>query len=72
VEDFVDGDEMNAHICTDRSQARVFARLSPNLCVMDTSQPFKVSGALKMPTPVVSTIFNFLDISDGLVKNGKK
>lgn len=62
-----DGDEMNARVNIDQVEAANFSRLKPSLGVMDVSCPFKVSGALKMPTPPVASIMNWLQVSDSVV-----
>lgn len=66
MEGIVDGDEMNIHINIDRVEEINFDRLSPNCRVMDPSQPFKVSSALKLPTPPIATVVNMLEASDAI------
>lgn len=55
-----DGDEMNAEMLLDTKEHDEFSRLAPHLGVMDTHAPFKVSGNVKIPGPVMSTIANWM------------
>lgn len=41
-----------------------FSRLAPHLGVMDTHAPFKVSGNIKIPGPVMSTIANWMHFNE--------
>lgn len=55
-----DGDEMNAFYCKDQREYMAFQRLEPHLGVMDTDTPFKVSGNIKIPGPVMNTFVNWM------------
>lgn len=55
-----DGDEMNTELLIDKKEHKEFSRLAPHLGVMDTHAPFKVSGNIKFPGPVMSTFINWM------------
>ena len=54
------GDEMNTELLLDKKEHDEFSRLAPHLGVMDTHAPFKVSGNIKFPVPVMSTFINWM------------
>ena len=59
-----DGDEMNTFIPVDKQEHDAFYRLAPHLSVMDTHAPFKVSGNIKIPGPVMATIAHWMHQND--------
>jgi len=55
-----DGDELNMELLLDREEHDNFYRLSPHLYLLDTQEPRRVSGFVKIPAPVMQTIINFI------------
>ena len=37
-----------------------FRRLDPSYNVLDSNEPYQISGNLKMPAPVIATIANWM------------
>lgn len=59
-----DGDEMNAELLIDKKEHDAFSRLAPEYGVLDTHRPFKISGNVKIPGPVLSTVSNWMHAID--------
>lgn len=55
-----DGDQLNGTLCIDIAMAHDLRHLAPHKSVFDLNSPFKVSGNLSMPKPVVATIANWI------------
>jgi len=55
-----DGDEMNLLLILDLYTFERLSRLEPHLYALDLNRPHKVSGYLKLPGPIVSTLANWL------------
>lgn len=51
---------MNAQLALDKKEHDEFNRLSPDTGVMDLNMPFRVSGNIKIPGPVISTAVNWI------------
>lgn len=59
-----DGDEMNASSLIDQKEHDDFKPMAPEYGVMDTNVPFRISGNVGVPGPVMSTISNWLHESE--------
>ena len=57
-------DALNGIIILDLKTLKRLDRLKPHLYVLDLRKPRKVSGYVKLPAPVISTIGNWLDNTD--------
>jgi hypothetical protein len=55
-----DGDALNLILVPDKRMYQQMKRLSPHLYTLDLRRPRAISGNLKMPSPVVTTIANWL------------
>lgn len=55
-----DGDELSLMLVQDDKQLAYFLRLSPHLYSIETSKPRRASGNLKLPSPTMTTIANYL------------
>lgn len=62
-----DGDELNMLLILDKAMHDNLSRLAPHTGALDLERPYAVSGNLKIPAPVISTIGNWLDGADGEV-----
>jgi hypothetical protein len=51
-----DGDEMNLTLILDKHTRTKMERLAPYLGVMDLKRPWTISGNIKLPAPVITTI----------------
>lgn len=56
-----DGDELNLELVLDDEQAKYSERLAPHLGVFDLNQPRQISKNLQIPSPILSTIGNWLE-----------
>ena len=54
-------DAINFSLAIDNYVAGAYKNLEPHKSVFSLDEPYKVSGNLSMPKPVISTISNFLD-----------
>jgi hypothetical protein len=54
-------DALNGIIILDLKTLKRLDRLKPHLYVLDLMKPRKISGYVKLPAPVISTIGNWLD-----------
>lgn len=59
-----DGDEMNCELLLDQKELKAFSRLAPHMGVLDTHAPFKISGNIKLPGPVMSTIVSWMHMGE--------
>jgi hypothetical protein len=59
-----DGDEMNCELLIDQEELKAFSRLAPHLGVLDTHAPFKISGNIKLPGPIMSTIVSWMHMGE--------
>jgi hypothetical protein len=55
-----DGDELNTVLLLDHDMQGKFDRLAPHLSALDMRKPKSISGNLKMPAPVHSTMSNYM------------
>lgn len=55
-----DGDELNMLLILDHYTHDRLSRLAPHLSVLDLERPRSVSRNIKMPSPVLVTIGNWL------------
>lgn len=62
-----DGDALNLLSINDTYSAGKFEALSPHAGALDYGRPRTVSRNLKMPTPIVATIANWLNYSDEIL-----
>lgn len=51
---------MNLRLLVDDYEIEKFSVLAPHFSVMDLNTPFKVSGNIALPGPVMQTITNYL------------
>lgn len=58
------GDEMNVELLLDRKEYEAFSRLAPHMGVLDTHAPFKISGNIKLPGPIMSTIVSWMHMGE--------
>ncbi len=56
-----DGDALSATRLLDKQQERDFAVFRPEYNLLDSNQVRKLSDCIKIPTPVISTLSNYLD-----------
>lgn len=59
-----DGDELNLMLILDRKMYKRLSRLEPKFYAFDTGEPNRISGNLKLPAPVISTIANWMHEDD--------
>lgn len=55
-----DGDEMNLKLVEDMYTFRRLSRLEPHLYALDLNKTRTISGYLKLPGPIVTTLANWL------------
>lgn len=51
---------MNLFLCTDNYTAKLFHELDPYKNFFDYNAPLKVSGNLALPSPILSTVANWM------------
>lgn len=59
-----DGDELNMTLLLDREMVSQFSRLEPHLGVLDERRPWAMSSSVGIPSPMLSTLGNFLHRTD--------
>lgn len=65
-----DGDELNMMLILDKKMHDRLKRLEPKFYAFDSGAPNQISGHLKIPSPVVSTIANWMHEGEGLDDDG--
>ena len=58
-----DGDEMNLTLLESHHLVNSFHKLDPIYNVMSPDKPHELSGALKLPAPVIATAANWINRS---------
>ena len=56
-----DGDEMNGTLLIDTYLDHLFRPLQAQFNIMELNEPYKISSAVTIPKPVISSISNFLE-----------
>jgi hypothetical protein len=57
-------DALNGQPMLDNKTSEIMSRMDPHLGVMDPNRPFRVSRNVGQPTPVMSTLNNWITEGD--------
>lgn len=61
-------DELNVLLVTDKVEYDHFAAMRTHLGILDKNTPLEVGGYAKLPSPLMSTIQNWLDEEDQIAE----